>query len=894
MDSWDEEKSAFIRKLEKQEECFAELFAKDKEGMIIGPSERATLSQLRERNSAVLGRLRSREFAVAVVGLEKAGKSTLGNALINSEILPEYTERCTYTTTELRAGDRNEAEITFYTDEEFTRIFRDMLASVGYTGTADFRNIKPEDFRRYWEAVGEDSSKLAIYERHNGKTDEDILTILRGSETISSLLGKPVKKFTWDNEQGSSEFQLYITGINGYNPDGSAVRTAHPYAVKNVVIRSTELGDMSNIVLYDVPGFDSTTELHKRQTEQMLKEADAIILVTNVGDRPNINSPQLDMLRKVRDQDGVKLRDKTFIFGNKIDMAGNEARAKDNDSALRNEAEKFQVAQGSRVITGSAKAYLESRGLFSPDELRRGRINAKAKLDEWGMPDGISELHRQLQEYYNNDRFEVLRKRAESAITETVEFLRALLAKYSPDVLNNFETGGKYMLQLKGKADMFSKEALDISSRYSEQIASSRPFSTQLAESIERIYPLTSELAEIIEDVKRARPGTATPGVVQLTSINSGVRERLHIIFMENLVREAANIVENKQADIRNELVRKFLAVMGMKDGSDYEKDLVKSANKLFDEYLIKDGEECRFNTLIERFASGLVETLILRPFAEYERLENVRQTLPELFSLAVYYSMPETAGSFEVRDSQADREKFFAKILAHEGQDSKTQKAVKQSDIFAAKGVLIDYFDRNAKATGLGVNELPLDEWAVLFAQSGKKIDAMPKELAHSLEEKYYKADWEALSKKERITALDKTIRGYLGQESAAQALPLDELLNQLHAKASALKARTVEDMLRILDEDIMILRDLTAKSVIRAIGLEHAFISIIVKNIDFIRRGITEPGGGSQKFDEWINLNVRKVLDSEFAAIDRYNMDSQTRKSIVAAVQQVLGSME
>ena len=474
MEGWDKEKQAFIEKLERQEECFKELFTKDKDGMIIGPSERDTLSELRERNNAVLSRLKSREFAVAVVGLEKAGKSTLGNALINSEILPEYTERCTYTTTELRAGDKNEAEVTFYSEEEFARIFREMLQSVGYDGSADFRTLSPETFARYWEAVGEDESKRAVYERHNGKTDEDILTILRGSQTIGELLGQPVRKFAYDSGQGSGEFQLYITGISGYNDKGAAVRTAHPYAVKNVVIRSTELGGMSNIVLYDVPGFDSTTELHKKQTEQMLKEADAIILVTNVGDRPNINSPQLDMLRKVRDQDGVKLRDKTFIFGNKIDRAGNEARARDNDSALRSEAERYQVAQGSRVISGSAKAYLEGLGLLSPDEIRRGKINAKAKLDEWGMPDGITQLHSQLQEYYDNDRFEVLRRRAEAAITETVEFLRTLLAKYSPDVLNTFETGGKYMLELKGKADMFAKEARDISTRYSEQIASAR------------------------------------------------------------------------------------------------------------------------------------------------------------------------------------------------------------------------------------------------------------------------------------------------------------------------------------------------------------------------------------------------------------------------------------
>ena len=773
---------------------------------------------------------------------------------------------------------------------------------MGYTGTADFRHIKPEDFARYWEAVGEDPSKRDTYERHNGKTDEDILTILRGSAVISELLGKPAKSFTWENGQAGSEFQLYITGINGYNPDGSAIRTAHPYAVKNVVIRSTELGDMSNIVLYDVPGFDSTTELHKTQTERMLKEADAIILVTNVGDRPNINSPQLDMLRKVRDQDGVKLRDKTFVFGNKIDMAGNEQRAKGNDSALRNEAEKFQVAQGSRVISGSAKAYLESRGLFSEDEIRRGKINAKAKLDEWGMSDGITELHAQLQTYYDNDRFEVLRRRAEAAITETVEFLRTLLAKYSPEVLNTFETGGKYMLQLKGKADMFSKEARDISSRYSEAISTAQPFSTQLAQSIQRIYPLTGELSALIEDAKRELVGDIDR-VPQLSAINARIREKVHMLFMTNLVREAAGIIKDKQAEIRSELVKKFLAVMGMKEGSEFEKDLTKSANALFDEYLIKDGEECRFNTLIERFASGLVDTLILLPFAEYERLDKVRRTLPELFSLAVYYSMPERAGddgTFEVRDSQEDRVRFFAAILAHEGHSGESSQSgaedrpVKQSDIFTAKSILIDYFDRNAKAAGLGVNELPLDEWAKLFAQSGKKFDAMPGDLVKALEAKIYKAGWENLSTKQRITSLEATIKAYFVSEAPVKALALDELLNSLHEKASGLKAKSIDDMLRILDADIEILRDLTAKSVIRAIGLERAFISIIVKNINFIRRGITDSGDGSSKFDEWINLNVRKAMDSEFAAIDRYNMDSQTRKSIVAAIQQVLGSME
>ncbi|MBQ6774190.1 MAG: dynamin family protein [Synergistaceae bacterium] len=896
MDNWDEKRQSFIEWLARQEDFFNELLTKDKDGIVIGFDERGKLESLRKRSSSILQKLRSREFTVAVVGLEKAGKSTLGNALIKSEILPEYTERCTYTTTELRAGERNEAEITFYTDEEFNKIFQDMLISVGYNAQADFRTLTPEIFSRYWEAVSEDPSKRDLYERHNGKTDEDIITILKGSSTISELLGQPVKNFLWDNSQGNSEFQLYITGIKGYNSDGSAIRSAHPYAVKNVIIRSRELGSMSNIVLYDVPGFDSTTELHRKQTELMLREADAIILVTNVGDRPNINSPQLDMLRKVRDQDGIRLRDKTFVFGNKIDMAGNAARARDNASALRNEAERYQVASESRVISGSAKAYLEKLGLFSEDEKRRGKINAKERLEEWDMHDGMQELHGKIQDYYNNDRFEVLKKRAENTIAETVELLRQLLAKYSPDVISSFDTGGKYLLVLKGKAAEFDKAANDIVNKYQEQIINSRPFSTQLVIEIEKIFPMSDDFANIFTDVKRSVV-TDIDGVTQLTAINSALRKKIHLLFMQNLVRETTELISNKQQEIRSELVKKFLSVMGMKEGSSYEDELTVSANKLFDELLIKNGEECRFNILIERFSLGLVETLINMPFAEYERLDKVCKTLPELFSLAMYYSMPDDENINNIYDSPNERLKFFARILAHENVEEKS-RGINQSEILAVKSVLIEFFDNNSEAllkgAAFNIDSLPFDKWALMFTGADMKIDKMPKDLARQIESKIYSTNWQKLSRDERESAITELIMHYTHADSGQEKVPvLGEFLENLYKKASSLKAKTEGDMLRILDEDIAILRDITVKAVIRAIALERAFISVIVKNINFIRSGITYSGEDS-KFDSWITQNVRKIMDSEFAAIDRYNMESQTRKSIVAAIQNILSNME
>jgi ribosome biogenesis GTPase A len=46
-------------------------------------------------------RLEQGEFRIAVVGLEKAGKSTFVNAWLGHDLLPSDTQRCTFTTTQL-------------------------------------------------------------------------------------------------------------------------------------------------------------------------------------------------------------------------------------------------------------------------------------------------------------------------------------------------------------------------------------------------------------------------------------------------------------------------------------------------------------------------------------------------------------------------------------------------------------------------------------------------------------------------------------------------------------------------------------------------------------------------------------------------------------------------
>ncbi len=896
-----ENREQFISKLENTSRLFQQLFEKDPHGMIIGYEEREYLKELQRRNEKVLNKLKSREFSVAVVGLEKAGKSTLGNALIHSIVLPEYTERCTYTTTEIRSGKSDEAEIFFYGRDEFNVNFQKMLKAIGYSGNADFESMTLETFNRYWSAVEVDETKRDLFERHNGTTVEDIRTILKNKNDIPPLLSHASKKFTGQDEWQSRGFQIYITGIKGKNSDGSIIRGAQPYAVKNVIVHSTTLGKMEHLVIYDVPGFDSPTDLHKKQTEKMLADADAIILVTNVGDRPNLVGTQLDMLRKVRDDDGIRLNEKTFIFGNKIDRAGTPERAAGNKIALINDAvNKYQIATQERIIVGSAKAYLESNKLFSQDDEERGLTGADKTLIEWNMSDGIENLHQKMQDYYDNNRFAVLKARAEKTLADTEKFLREILEKYTPDVLERLEIGGNLLLEIKDRVDEFVKKASTLSHQHQNRIAQEKPFSNALVSDIEKIYPLSSEFQQLIEDVENDCV-IDIDGNYPLSSVNAKLREALQIQFLENLVETAANITGDRQKEIRNEMIQLFLETLGTPANSTYKEELEDSANKLFDEFLKKSkGAECIFNSLVERFAVNPIETLILAPFAEQQRYEKVMRSLPELFSLAVYYSMNTKTSEDElpkVEDDPAARMKLFAKILAHEGVETAETKENPNEE--PLKKIFAENKDAVTEGANFDINSLPYDNWAKILSSSGILLAELPKKVYNDfidkLEDIFYKNSWKNLSLQERIEKIDKVIENFCGTQKNSDAKNLAENLKELYEQSRKFKAvKNKTEMISTLDTDILILRDITTNSVVKAIGLERAFISVFVKNINLIRNSLSKSPEGRKIFNTWINDNVRKIKESEFARIDQSNMNAQARKIIVESIRQVLDKME
>ena len=85
----------------------------------------------------------------------------------------------------------------------------------------------------------------------------------------------------------------------------------------------------------------------------------------------------------------------------------------------------------------------------------------------------------------------------------------------------------------------------------------------------------------------------------------------------------------------------------------------------------------------------------------------------------------------------------------------------------------------------------------------------------------------------------------------------------------------------------------NLNEKAMIKAIGLERAFVSVFTKNINLIRDFLGQDGQfEGSKLGTWIAENVGIIRESECAYIIREQENNQIRKVIVQSIERVLAN--
>ena len=301
-----------------------------------------------------------------------------------------------------------------------------------------------------------------------------------------------------------------------------------------------------------------------------------------------------------------------------------------------------------------------------------------------------------------------------------------------------------------------------------------------------------------------------------------------------------------------------------------------------------------------------LIQTLITHPFAVEERGNKVKEALEELVSLSVYYKMAtykDEKESMRLDSLISGGDEFFERILAHKGIDTEVEIDASENENF-----LRNLFEENKDQICKGAS---FGKWAKLLMKGGinlaqiradKNIRDRDK-LDTKLEDLFYtydstKDNWSRLPADKKVQAVENIIGAYAKQsDSKTAASNGDSLINQLdEIQARAKKSKRMngkDDMIAILNADIEILRDITTKAVITAIGLERAFNSVVIKNVDLIRKHLEEPEGNAA-YRLWIRNNAVKLMPSRFEQIIEQGAVRENKKAIVNAVKNLLSKWD
>lgn len=693
--SFDQEKTQLITKIQQRNALIDELITHNYKVGLLNSEQLTDLEGIKVKNQKYQHKLTSNEFEIAIVGLEKAGKSTFANALIKNNVLPSAPERCTFTSTRLVSGG-DKATVQFYTEEEFEQIFQELLEEIKYTKTTQseklatpsakglteedknhlnklhkrkesilgnpggipdpkkrsdelnkitdqiadlesrhavlpqrestsapipakvsFRTLSPSDFEHYFLSLEEKNP--ALYKSHIGKTDEEIKDILK----VRDKLRLDGKTLTFSGEQLKTDaFQAYIKG------EQKGQDTSKPRSVKRIEIESSELRQLENAIIYDVPGFDSPTKIHIRQTEERLKAADAIILVTNVGTNPSLQGTTLGVITKNTDEDGIALKDKLFVFGNQIDRVNDEADIQGNEKILVNDVEKYKIGERKRVFIGSAYKYLSEHGIIET-------VKLKHNVDA-----GVDQIRQALIEYYQTERFHILKRKIDTNHKMMQSRLDEILKGLDLDetVSQDSEQAKITKTAYKTIEESLEWELQKLRDDLKKEILCESYFSSKFRQSVhDQAY--FNDLTEDEFERNRILEDDSVRLDLAINRINQKIRERVHKEYLEEFNHLIKHMTDYKIKEVEIRLLRVFTSAIATDNQavlSEIEPLCKKYIHKVTHE--VAHGENS-FTYLLERFSRDVFDVLLSAPLLSQDRKNRYLQCVNEYVYLDSYFS---------------------------------------------------------------------------------------------------------------------------------------------------------------------------------------------------------------------------------------------------------------
>lgn len=843
--SWEEEKKIYAKKLEKLVKGIEEIREIEGNRLITADMAKDLEKSIRTAEK-LLPKLSGDVFEIAVVGLEKAGKSSFSNALTGLAVLPTDDQRCTYTSTCIRPGEVNRGVVKFYNQREFERSFSEKLKELQIPDAEKY-NLRNLTLSRY-EQLYENCPPF-IKKQYDDNLNLDIRDTLEHWGELQKYIGHADMEFTGKELEGD-EFAQFIK-----NP-------ARAIAVKDVILYSTELKEMPNAVLYDVPGFDSPTAMHRAQTLQKMSDADAIIMVASAK-QPSITSPALSIFRENVDDYGCKLDEKLFIFANKADAVTSAEQLLKNIDILKNEwiIKRKILSPGldGRITWGSANAHLG-------EKVDKG-LECRETLESYGQSDGVGEQRDKLVEYYRGERFDVLKKRVMALMKEVQDVFSVVDCDISGDSALDHTMISKLVSNSNREITRFLEDEL---ARIRAGLQAQQPLKKAIIEKIEEIisldkYQLTDEQ---IEETKRRLYTTGQAPMP--TAVNTKMRESRFFDMQQSFTQQVIGCAVSRHDEVAAQILDAFMTAMNVGKGREEYEGLKADTAKYCG--LDKAEDEFYYRSLIERFARDLFEVQILTAHGTDRKAKFMREAA-NFLSLGVFYSRGNEGEDENFLPQDPFSSRLWRLILYPEiARKGGTENSVNKEDIF----------NLVKKLTNLRVLDSALESMVALIIKNRGNLAAAAIEAALQTLRKGMPDRAMTQKVKELLHPLTVT-KG--GDADLEEILTTSRYLDDRHQRELNYDYEQVKSD---FSDDVLALRDVLLNAFVPAVNLDKAFIA---KESTYIEKIIEELK--EEKFSDFISEHLGIIKRDELEQINGDRAQKELDRVVMRQIRGILSTL-
>lgn len=763
-----------------------------KDRVLIEDSSKDLFSKINNKLKSRKERLKKPKFEVAIIGLEKAGKSTFANALLKDDYLPQAPNRCTYTTTTIESSkENNRATISFYTKNEFLESFQATCKDIELQNI-DFETITLDSFEKILQ------EKSALFQNSNNA--DDIRAIIKNRDDIKKYLDK-------SNEIIESNIK---NSIKPFIVDEKIAR-----AVKNINILSNEFKDFDDMVLYDVPGFDSPTKFHMEQAKKYLLRADVVILLVSIADNVSFTKMLADYIKDVKDEDGTTLKRKLIIGATKFDfhIHGNKDEdlkgIEERKELLIKECKKFDIYKEENFFLTSPLSYLEGLKAMNSDK-------AHSKIINLGLDDGVLDIRNRVVDFFNNEAIDVLRDAIAIDVQECKTFLLEFRKNNNTEDLHEKINEEEYDLKIK-KINEISKQLLDIVVDKQKFVKEQNDFNIQKS-IIEKMETIWLDQIKISDEKRESLIKEITQdNTEKVGEFQSKLRPVIYAKSLELMKKMIAEAIEDKSFNVINSFKEEILKVFNI--NSEKENKLKEKLSEIIDKHSYNSKS---YEPLLDRFLIDIFKIMIEYPIATSkndERFKAFKESEQSIESLLVFDD------SYDRELGSLYAQSLVKKILVH-------YEDIKFEDI---KNKLIQYKD-------LFVHNLSIDD------------------LASSL-----------MNKKISLRTLDNFIEK---SKDKLKNLVADSIIHNISEFApkniyaelfdNAQKSHTYIQVQEEINKDIDLLKEIISNIVLKAAKIEKPFINSLNNQIESIRIDLNSDESELKKL---IDINIR------FIARDEYN---------------------